>query len=230
MVRRFLIVAALLILAPALSSAYTSDYEPPPTDIQALVGAGRFQGNSLTFHEQSAADPTVIKETDLSEMPMLGFSALYSLAGQQSQIGIEAGGIFGWRSRNTTIYSTGQQTSIRIETSLWMLDVSMGLYASHVLANRVRLFAGAGPLMLFASYSGQRDETNALNETTSVDTSENAFGVGGYARAGIEFRLPDNSFMGVCVRGISTDLDFDNTVDTSGLKGVQGFLSYTRPF
>ena len=70
MLRRFLLLAALLILPAVSAYADTADYEPLPTDIQALVGAGRFQGDSLVFRETSALDPTLTKETNLSEMPI----------------------------------------------------------------------------------------------------------------------------------------------------------------
>ena len=219
-------VVALLATKPRPAGAY----EPPPTAIQALFGAAIFNDDSLTFREESTGDPGVQKETDLSQMPMLGFAAQYALAGQNSQAGFEGGILFGWRSRSTSLYSNLEQTSVRIETSLWLLDLSMGIYASHVMAKRWRLSAGAGPLLLFAAYNGEKEETNALAETATTDTSENAFGLGGYARAAIEYRLPDGAFMGIGVRGVASNLEFENTVDTAGVEGVQGFISYTRPF
>ncbi|WP_155877441.1 hypothetical protein [Desulfuromonas sp. AOP6] len=222
-----LLVGAAWLTAP---TRWAAAYEPPPTAIQALFGAAVFHNDSLTFREESTVDPGIPKETDLSQLPMLGFAAQYALAGQNSQAGFEGGLLFGWRSRNTSLYSNLEQTSVRIETSLWLLDLSMGLYASHVAANRWRFSVGAGPLLLFASYNGEKEETNALAETATTDTGENAFGVGGYARAAIEYRLPDGAFMGVGVRGVTSKLEFENAVDTGGLKGVQGFISYTRPF
>ena len=222
-----LAVCIALLTAGPLPAA---PYEPPPTAIQALFGAAVFHDDSLTFREVSTADPSVHKETDLSQMPMLGFAAQYALAGQDSQAGFEGGLLFGWRSRSTSLTSNLEQTTVRIETSLWLLDLSMGLYASQVVANRWRLSVGAGPLLLFANYSGETEETDTQGDTATTDTSENAFGIGGYARAAIEYRLPDGAFMGIGLRGVSSNLEFEKGVDTSGLEGVQGFISYTRPF
>ncbi|MDW7644022.1 MAG: hypothetical protein SCI25_03165 [Desulfuromonadales bacterium] len=227
---RSLFILALGIIWLTARPLPAATYEPPPTAIQALFGAAVFHDDSLTFREESTIDPDTSKETDLSQMPMLGFVAQYALAGQNSQAGFEGGLLFGWRSRSTSLTSNLEQTSVRIETSLWLLDLSMGLYASHVVADRLRLSLGAGPLLLFATYDGETEETDSQGDTATTDTSENAFGIGGYARAAVEYRLPDGAFMGIGLRGVTSTLEFEKGVDSSGLEGVQGFISYTRPF
>ena len=62
-------------------------------------------------------------------------------------------------------------------------------------------------------------------------SSDSGFGVGGYVRGGAEYRLEDGSFLGIGVRALTSDLDFDTRADANvDLDGVQVMLTYTQIF
>jgi len=65
---------------------------------------------------------------------------------------------------------------------------------------------------------------------TKDSSSESAFGVGGYAKLGLEYRLSADAFMGILVRGIATNLEFDQAIDDGGLASLQGFVTFTRAY
>lgn len=196
--------------------------------VQVLLGAADYDNDGLTF-ESSSTDPTVSAESDLSQMPMLGVVGHLPFDNDKFNYGMEAGLLFGWRRRDVSAYSNLNTTVIRVDTSLNTLDMFVGLFWSRVIGGSTRVFVGAGPSMMFADYDGDQDEDDGSGNTTTVDTSESAFGIGGYARAGVEFRLRDGSMMGLCVRGVRNNLDFSHTKDQD-VTGVQAFITYSRGF
>ncbi len=67
-------------------------------------------------------------------------------------------------------------------------------------------------------------------EDEIIRHSESAFGVGVYGRAGAEIRLVDRSFLGLGVRWVATELDFDQPIGDLDVEGWQGFLTFTVGF
>ena len=110
-----------------------------------------------------------------------------------------------------------------------LVDASLGAFASTELGP-TRLYAGAGPLLLFGSLDSDEEETLSDGTVIEVDERDSAFGVGGYLRGGLEFRLPDGAFMGIGVRAMSSSLDFGSDLGDVDVRGIQAFISYTVGF
>ncbi len=221
---------ALILLIPAPCGAVE---EIPPTYVQVFIGAAQFNEDRMTFEKAAEDDPDTITTNDLSTMPYLGFGGQFAFGESESHVGLDATLLFGWRSHNSSVTAGNGQAYVKLDTELWMLDLAMGLYAQTVLGDRWRVYAAAGPLMLFAGYSEDAEEEDLETAPTDTDKESNTdseFGIGGYARVGLEYRLQTGAFMGVCVRGVKTNLEFNNTIDDGGLDGVQGFLTYSQPF
>jgi len=220
----------LIFLTPAASGAAD---EIPPTYVQVFIGAAQFNEDRMTFQKAADDDPDTITKNDLSTMPYVGIGGQYAFAAAESHIGLDATLLFGWRSHNSSVTAGNGQAYVKLDTELWMLDLAMGLYAQTVLGDHWRLYAAAGPLMLFAGYTEDAEEEDleaSPTETSKDSNTDSEFGIGGYARVGAEYRLQNGAFMGVCVRGVKTNLEFNSTVDNGGLDGVQGFLTYSQPF
>ena len=62
------------------------------------------------------------------------------------------------------------------------------------------------------------------------NTDSNDINIGYYARAGIDFQTGDNQHLGVGVRYMSTELDFDKTVGKIDIKGPQYVLTFSHQF
>jgi len=166
-------------------------------------------------------------------MPCIGFIAQYLFAGGATRFGVEGGALFGWRSRDTTIIAGNNQAVVKIDSSLWLLDLSAGVCLDQRLGERWRLYLAAGPTMLFGEYTADEDVDGEVDPETAETYrrgSESEFGVGGYARLGLEYEFAPRALVGVSVRGLTTNMEFDNVVDGSRVSGVQAFLTFTRNF
>lgn len=198
--------------------------------LQAGIGAARFEADSLTF---ALADDPDTEEEDLSEMPYVGLFGQYYFSGRATQIGWEGGILYGWRSRETTVRTGPERTVVSIDTSLWILDLSAGLCLNQRLGDRWRFYIAGGPAMVFAEHEEERDsdpEATPVEEEDSGGESESEFGIGAYARLGLEYEMSPTAFVGVGVRQLATTLSFDSSVDSDELRGTQGYMTFTRQF
>jgi hypothetical protein len=203
-----------------------------PTFVQAMVGAAQFAEDDLTFTETSAADGTTTSDNDLSTLPYLGMAFQYPFHGENTQIGLDGSVLFGWRSKDTRIVGGNGQLAISIDSSLWLGDLGLGLFVKHTFGNRWRTYAAAGPAVVFGAYSEDTNEEDSqTGASEKADRSDSVFGVGAYVRGGFDYMFDDNAYVGVCVRGLKTNIEFDGAPQaSSALGGVQGFLTFSRHF
>jgi len=223
-----LIVLAVL---PASDGWAADDF--PPTYVQAFIGAAEFDEEQMTFSETSSDDPASATTNDLSSMPFLGVGGQYAFSEGNTHFGLDGTILVGWRSRDSSVAAGNGQARVKLDTDLWLIDLAMGVYAQTIFGDHWRVYVAAGPLMLFGEYAEEAEEDDpevTTNEESEHSSSDSGFGIGGYARAGLEYRLANNAFMGLCVRGVVSNLEFDGALDDSGLSGVQGFLTYSQPF
>lgn len=221
------VALVLLVVLPARAD------EPRLAYLQGLVGAAGFDRGRLSFAENAPGEPDAVSTNDLSTMPCLGVAGQFALADVSDQVGIDASLLVGWRSRRTSLVAGGGQARVDIDAQLWLADLAVGLYAQTLLDRRWRLYGAAGPLLLFGEYSDdtrQEDAGVAPPVESKRSSSESAFGVGGYARFGVEYRIAADAFLGVMARGIATNLRFDRAAEAGDLTGVQGFVTFTRAY
>lgn len=200
--------------------------------IQAYVGATDFDEDAMTFSESSATNPELTSTTDLSSMPYLGISAQFAMGADSTHIGIDSSLLFGWRSENRSASVENGQLRVKLDSKLWLLDLSVGVYAQTVLAERWRLYGAIGPVLLFGEYSDDTEEED-LSATPYVakkSNSDSAFGFGGYAKVGLEYALTHNDYIGLALRGVTTNLDFDRALGDDMLDGIQGFVTFTHAY
>jgi len=218
----------VLSLLTALPAAPVGAAAPGRTLVQVLVGAGVYDAESLTFTSSTSGGTA---REDLSTQPTVGLAGQYPINPGVLELGIEGSALFGWHSRRTTIVSNLNQTNIRIEASFWLADLSAGLYAGRSLGENWRAYAALGPTLLFADYSEDRTSSpDPLPAQDTVDNGSSEFGVGGYARLGLEYQLTPGGYVGVCLRGMASNLAFDGPASGSKVAGVQGFVTFSRWF
>jgi len=220
------LVVAVLIGCFSPSPLFAFDARTP-TFVQGLVGAAQFSSDDLTFAETSTTDGK-----DLSNMPYIGMAFQYPFHGENTQIGLDGSFLFGWRSKDTRIVGVNNQITINIDSSLWLGDFSAGLFVKHTFNDRWRTYVAAGPAIMFGEYSEDTaDEDPQTGTAENFDTTDSAFGVGVYARGGFDYRFGYNAYVGICVRGLKTNMEFDGAPEaSSGLSGIQGFLTFSRHF
>ena len=128
------------------------------------------------------------------------------------------------------LYAGGNGLRVSLSSSLWMFDLAGGGYANLYLGREgnARIYAGGGPLMMYASYRTDKDFNDESVEDL-IDT-ESAFGLGLYARGGIEFRVANAGMLGLGVRGTWSNLDFSDSGGRSDLSGLAAFATFTAGF
>jgi len=228
-----LIALLVVMLAGYLYPTHLLAMETPtPIFVQAMVGAAQFSEDDLTFSETSTSDDTVSSDNDLSTMPYLGMAFQYPFHGENTQVGLDGSFLFGWRSKDTKVRAGSGQIAISIDSSLWLADLSVGLFVKHTFFNRWRAYSAVGPAIVFGDYSEDTDEEDSNSEANEKhNNSDSEFGVGAYARVGFDYRFTSNAYVGICVRGLKTNISFDSASDaSSSLSGVQGFLTFSRHF
>jgi hypothetical protein len=109
---------------------------------------------------------------------------------------------------------------------MWMIDFAGGPYANLRLTDNLRIYGGVGPLMVFADYRSEREETGGT-EDGDYDSSESVFGIGAYARTGFEFRVHERGMLGLGVRGNWSNVDFSDVGGSSEISGLAAFVTYT---
>jgi hypothetical protein len=192
---------------------------------QALLGAAKYENLTFNFEDGPSG-----AESDLSLIPQLGGAWTTRPRGDRFQYGLETSFLIGFQLDKVRFASTTNSALyISVSTSMWMFDLAGGPYANLYLdpGRNVRLYAGGGPLMTYASY---RAESEFDDGSEDVTTQENAFGIGVYARTGIEFRLARYGMLGLGARGTWANVDFSDVGGRSELVGVAGFVTYTAGF
>ena len=215
-----------LILATAAAQAQYSTYDTWDYNytVQALLGAVQFE--NLKFTDDSGSGDA--SEIDVSLLPQLGAAWGTRPKGDRFQYGLETSFLLGFQFDKVNFASVGGSgLYVSISTSMWMFDLAGGPYASLFLDKnkRVRLYAAGGPLMVYADYRSDREETG--NGGGSYKNHESVFGIGLYARAGFEFRLYEQGMLGLGARGTWSNVDFSEVGGSSDLTGAAAFISFT---
>ena len=85
---------------------------------------------------------------------------------------------------------------------------------------------------MFGAYSEDTTEESSQTGTSEeTDQSDSLFGAGAYVRGGLDYLFDDNAYIGVSARGIKTNIEFEGAPQaSSGLSGVQGFVTFSRLF
>jgi hypothetical protein len=191
--------------------------------VQALLGAVQYE--NLKFDVPDATTPT---EVDISLIPQFGAAWGTLPKGNRFQYGLECSFLMGVRFDSLNYLSAGGSGFYAsLSTSMWMFDFAGGPYANLFVdkGRKVRIYAGAGPLMTYAAYRSETDYSEPGIPNDSLN--ESVFGIGVYARAGFEFRIYEAGMLGLGVRGTWSNVDFSEVGGSSELVGTAAFVSFT---
>ena len=216
---------ALVLTNVAQAQYNTYDHWDNNYTVQALLGAVQFE--NLKFDNVGGTEDPL--EVDISLMPQFGAAWGTMPKGDRFQYGLECSFLLGLRFDDVNYASVGGSgLYVSISTSMWMFDLAGGGYASLFLDknHKTRIYVGGGPLMVYADYSSDREETGGGVEET-FENNETAFGIGAYARAGFEFRIYEAGMLGIGARGTWSSLDLSDVGGSSELTGVAAFISFT---
>ncbi len=215
-------IASILIYTSAQAQDHKYDTWEENYTVQALLGAVKY--DNLKFNNTDGTDPV---EIDMSTIPQLGGAWGTIPKGDKFQYGLECSFLLGFKFDKVNYASVGGSgLYVSISTSMWMFDFAGGPYANLWLTEGIRLYGGTGPLMVYADYRSEREETGGSADGT-YDSNESAFGLGLYARTGIEFQIHERGYLGLGARWNWSNVDFTEVGGSSDLNGIAGFVTYT---
>lgn len=224
--------ALLLFVVTAAQAQYHKyDFWEENYQVQGLLGVVQYE--NLKF---DAPDSTTPKEVDVSLIPQFGGAWMTKpWGGDRFQAGLECSFLLGMRfDKLNYLYAGGQGIYVSLSVSMWTVDLAGGVYANIFLdsGKKVRIYAGAGPLINYANYRTESDYSTDGTNSVPADVSdgESAFGIGVYARTGVEFRIHYRGTVGLGARGSWSNVDFTEYGGSSELVGLAGFVTYTAGF
>jgi len=220
-IKRVLTGLTALLLAGAVHAEQEKTYDAWNHNyiVQALIGAVQYENLKIDVDGGEA-------EVDLSIIPQLGAGWGTRPKGERLQYGLECSFLLGFMADDISFTSAGSGNYVKISADMWMFDLAGGPYASLFIDknNKVRIYAAGGPLLTYASYRSEREEATIPG---NVDSNESAFGLGLYARTGVEFRIYDKGMLGLGVRGSWASVDLSEVGGKSELTGIAAFVSFT---
>jgi hypothetical protein len=123
------------------------------------------------------------------------------------------------------------QAEMSADGTLLLFDIFLGPQINTRAGEKVRLYCGAGPLLMYGHVSAdfEQDATEDMDEI-DISESDSALGVGGYLRLGAEFSISRDSSLGMGFRWFKASLDFNDTLGDVDINGPQVFFNYTSRF
>lgn len=230
--RSVCLVCSSLLLGAAPYGHANPD-ENSPAIIQGFLGSLSLDDQTGEWDEISDDD---VEIEFPSSVPSGGVEAEYAYGGERVRWGINTGGSIAWKSSDTRFSGgfngdTGGTIRIDIDNSLFLGELHIGGFVRGKLGQAVSIYGAAGPMMMYGKHEVEDEDEvvspsgNGTVVLTASDDSDFAFGF--YARAGIDFAFSPGQYVGIGVRYMQTELDFDKTVGKVDIEGPQVVITFS---
>lgn len=209
--------------APAPSTAFQS--KPAKKQLVWTTGRPLMQGFlGVSFYDEVTREGGGTADVDgdsgdLDELPLIGGGAQFKLGGERLDYGLEAFFSLEGRANAAAFAVGGGGAVVAVDVDLLIVDVYGGPFVSTFLGDKLRAYAGAGPLIQFANYDQDID---------SDTDSGSGFGTGWYARTGLELVLPSRTMIGLGVRWSDSTIDLGGDLGDLDIEGLQAVLTVSR--
>jgi len=162
---------------------------------------------------------------------IFGADVQKALGGGLFKYGIETGALFSMdsdvRRFSASSGSDGGKVSVAVDVNSFMLDYFFGGYLGFEPVKWLRLNAGAGPLIIWGSRETEPEAS--IPEEISANY-ESGFGVGLYARAGIDIFFTEKFGINAGARINETTLSFEDTAGKVDIEGLQYYFGIAFHF
>lgn len=147
------------------------------------------------------------------------------------QYGLETGALFSLdsdvRRFSASSGSGGGSVSVSVDVNAFMVDYFFGGYVALEAADRFRLYAGAGPLLIWAQ---RETEPREPIPEPFADESDSGLGVGLYARVGLDILLTDRWGAHAGIRATRTTLELKDAYQDVDIQGWQYYFGMAFRF
>ncbi len=161
------------------------------------------------------------------DIHLLGADVQVPFGGEKFKYGIECGGLFSWdsdiRQFAASSGSGGGTVAVSIDITSFLFDYYFGGYLSFEPAKWLRLYMGAGPLII---WGWRETKTEESDSETLESESESGLGAGIYARAGLDIIFTKNFGLTAGSRISQTTLSFKDTAGEVDVEGWQYFFGF----
>lgn len=196
----------------------------PQRFAQLMAGVADLAGDEALQFDADFGAELLDDGTEPSDMPLLGGAVQLARMGRTVQLGFEGGATLGRDHREGEVAISDIITDARSEVLL--ADLFAGLYVGTMLGERLRFYAGAGPVLQYA-----RAEVRFVDDSGDpVAAVGSGLGLGLYGRAGVDVTVADGLLLGAGVRWIDSGLDLGGDVEELDPRAVQVVLTLSKSF
>lgn len=165
------------------------------------------------------------------DIKIFGVDAQGPFGGGALKYGIETGAFFSVESDvqhfRASSGSDGGKAAVAVDVDSFMMDYFFGGYLGLEPSRWLRLYVGAGPLLIWGIWETEPKEPDS--EEFSSD-SKIEFGAGLYARAGIDIFLSEQFGLNSGVRINKTTLNYEDKAGKVGIEGLQYYFGIAFRF
>ncbi len=165
-------------------------------------------------------------EDDTYDLTLFGVAAQKPLTGKSVAYGFETGAFFSMKADTRIVQASGGPSGgslkVTFDNKLLLFDYFAGGYLGVSFAKRLRLYAGAGPLVIYGKREVDPEDDGS---GTVQQKSDSGLALGFYGRSGLEISVTDIFMIGLGLRAITTGLEFNTPVGEIKVEGIQYFLS-----
>lgn len=215
--RSLLAALAVMLTLPACWS--TAARAPRWSRGEAVLqGQAGFRGYEV-LQRESTPGGTITKADSGTAMPTVGAAMQWNLADGEAALGAELG-LAAAGTWGVLAVLDPDAAAEDVELDVVLIDLSGGPMASLYVGDSVRLYGAVGPLIQFGDYS-------ELNLSSNTPTSGAGFGLGWYARAGVETRITRGLLAGLGVRTSDATVDLSGDAGDLDLRGTDVYITLT---
>jgi opacity protein-like surface antigen len=223
--------ATALLLLPAMAAHAEMKDEQAP-GYQVFLGSLELNDQTGSWDELS--DGPV--EVEFNNLPSLGIETEYTFQKGWVHWGLNPGGSLSWKNGDANFSGSltngdGLTVNAELDNSILLMEVHLGGYIRGRLHERITTYAAAGPMLMYGEHEVKGETltpATAADASIVSNTDSSAFGVGYYARAGIDFQIREDQHLGLGFRYLNSELDFDKTIGKIDIEGPQFVLTFSK--
>jgi hypothetical protein len=211
--RFFMVHVFLIAMAAGVYSPASAENRDIPINCQVSVSLMEIDEDAPNMDENSY------------DLTFFGAAAQKPLYKNLLEYGLETGANFSMENdTNVVSYSVGSSggtVKVEIDNTWFLLDYFGGGYVAANISKRLRLYAGAGPMLIYGSWEFEPDE----NDEGFDDDTESHLSAGIYARAALEVAVIEKMSFGAGVRAVASGLEFNDSHKDIKFEGPQYFFN-----
>lgn len=223
------------LLASALSShALAEETQEFPPIVQAFFGGLMLDDQDANWED---LDGNPVEVSFPSAIPSGGVEAEYTYyVTDYLKWGLNSGGSIAWKNSDTRVSGTiggdtGANIRFEFDNSLFLGELHLGGFIRGYMGPNVSLYASAGPMIMYGQHRVENEDIINPADDEEIDygtDKESSFALGLYGRTGIDYQYSPGRHVGLSVRYMSAEMDFEDTVGKLDVSGPQFVLTYSQ--